>query len=92
MNYNDPLDRLLQTWKPEAQVPGEFQREVWHRIAVAEAPSAFRRITFGWRAALMSAAAMAILGFFLGSLIETQAGAADRAAYFTRINPLAHTR
>jgi hypothetical protein len=92
VNNNDPLDRVLQQWTPRAPVPAGFQTEVWRRIATAEAPAAVRRITFGWRAALMSAAAMAVFGFLLGSLIETQAGAADRTTYFARINPLAHSR
>lgn len=35
---DEALRELLQTWKPEGQLPPRFQEAVWSRIAAAETP------------------------------------------------------
>ncbi len=92
MKEVDPLNRLLESWNPDAQVPAGFRDQVWQRIALATKPTVLRLPEFSWRAAAMSTAAVAVFGFFLGNFIEAKAGDSDRAAYFQRINPLAQSR
>ena len=33
MNSNDPLDSVLQAWKPEVNVREDFRKAVWSRIS-----------------------------------------------------------
>ncbi len=92
MKSNDSLNSLLKTWNPAPKVPFTFQAGVWARIAAVEGQAAIPRIGSGWRAPLMAAVAMAIIGIFLAHLVEAKSGPTGRDAYFTRINPLAQTR
>lgn len=91
MKTNDPLDDLLQTWKPTSHVPAEFRERVWHRIAsgAGDADGAFLRPARA-RIAAIAAAAVVVASFGLGFLSGNPSDASEaRQAYFVRIDPLA---
>lgn len=92
MKSNDPLNTLLKAWNPTPKVPDSFRAGVWARIPAVEGELAASKVSPGWRAPLMAAVAMAIVGVFLAHLVESKADANGRDAYFARINPLAQSR
>ncbi|WP_020494139.1 hypothetical protein [Verrucomicrobium sp. 3C] len=87
----DPLDELLRSWRPEGRLPGNFQNQVWERVAFRSQeilPPARRR-----RRAWMIPAAASLLACLVAT---TQARhwskkrwSELRAEYFQTIDPQA---
>ncbi len=91
-NHQDPLDDLLAQWQVEAEAPGDFQRQVWHRIAAGQEALPWSARLFSWwfqpRRLLLSAAAAIACGGLLGLIDAGIHQQQARAAYFSAINPL----
>ncbi|QSR83874.1 hypothetical protein [Methylacidimicrobium sp. B4] len=88
---SDPLDELLQSWRPEGRLPDEFQSEVWKRVAlrsrIALTPI---RLSRGTWATVLAASLFAFL-LATGQVLrwEQERSAALRAQYFQSIDPQA---
>ena len=82
---DEALSRLLQTWKPEAQLPPRFQEAVWRRIEDAEplhAPGLLHVITL-WLEKTFRRPALAVSYVAIIMLVGAAAGfwhAEDRTA------------
>lgn len=90
------LDLLLQTWKAEAELPRDFQRQVWRRIEATPPPLAlfgWLEAFLNWIAAPIPATAVCAAGLAFGIVAAGwtpgPAVNAPAAAYAHSINPLA---
>ncbi len=92
MNPPDPLDDLLAVWQVEAEVPVEFRRQVWHRIAADQEALPWSARLLSWwfqpRRLLASVAAAVLFGGLLGFVEANVHQKEAKAAYFSAINPL----
>lgn len=89
----DPLDELLSEWQVPAGTPASFQREVWARIAAAEAdPGLWERVlTFllrprGWMATCTAAI---LLGAGVAWMETRPRAISPHEAYVRSISPFA---
>lgn len=93
---DEELNKVLHTWKAEAELPASFQREVWHRIEAAK-PSAlgsmnWLEVLFNWLAKPLPAVAVCALaigsGLVAGGMVGDTPPPSAVAAYADSINPL----
>jgi hypothetical protein len=88
---DESLKQQLRTWKAEASLPADFQREVWQRIAErGEARSTTSFATFfetwlGWALRPMAAVALAVVAVAAGVGLGTWKGTTDRAAHWEQL-------
>ncbi|MDD2676166.1 MAG: hypothetical protein PHP75_01660 [Methylacidiphilaceae bacterium] len=87
----DPLDDLLQNWRPEGRLPVRFQAEVWERVAgrsreAVPAPRLSRGAWFLFVAAVLHAV---LLATGQASRWEKKRWAELKAEYFQQIDPQA---
>jgi len=98
MKSKDPLDSVLEAWRPEGHVREDFREAVWSRISTrtdeeegsASLFAGFRRS--GFAQAMTASAAAVVLGTSLGLLAPESSAESEQEAYFTRINPLSGVR
>jgi hypothetical protein len=98
---DEALSSLLQTWKPEAQLPPRFQEAVWNRIACAEAARtpALWQAVLRWVEQTLSRPALAVsyvavllfaglgAGYWHAEGKTTQAAAEMRTRYVQAVDP-----
>ena len=88
---SDPLDELLQSWQPGGRLPGNFQAEVWKRVAARsrEAVPPIRPSRGAW--AMVLAAVLFAFLLAAGQVLrwENERWSALRAQYFQSIDPQA---
>jgi hypothetical protein len=88
---DESLKQQLRTWKAEAPLPADFQREVWQRIAErGEARgtsfiAAFVETWLGWALRPMAAVVLAVVAVAAGVGLGTWKGGSDRAAHWERL-------
>jgi hypothetical protein len=94
---DEHLNKMLQSWKPEANLPSSFQRDVWHRIEAAGAGKSpvaeWLTALLNWLAKPLPATATCVLtlgvGLVAGGMVGGAPADAKTAAYAYSIDPLA---
>lgn len=94
---DETLNQMLQSWKPEADLPPSFQRDVWRRIETDQARtssvSEFLSAFLNWLAKPLPAAVTCVLtlgvGLVTGGMVGGTRFETKTAAYAYSIDPLA---
>jgi len=74
---DDELRKKLASWKVQPQIPADFQRRVWDRIAVREARTSRLHFVMAWAVALMRQPRVAVCAIALSALIGAGLGLAE---------------
>ena len=74
---HDELREKLASWKVQPQIPADFQRGVWDRIAVREVRFSKPNFVMAWAVALIKQPAVAACTLVLSALIGAGLGLAE---------------
>jgi hypothetical protein len=70
----DELQKKLASWKVQPQIPPEFQRDVWQKIAARESRSTKSSLSGIWNISWLSLPRLATCAIILGALGGTGLG------------------
>jgi hypothetical protein len=99
---DDALKEKLAAWKVEPELPPDFQRGVWRRIAAREPSSSKRRLfgipafslvghpRFASYAVVLAIVAGTALGFVEGSKVNSERWKTLESKYVESIDPYRH--
>jgi hypothetical protein len=74
---DDELREKLALWKVQPEIPPDFQRDVWQKIAAREARSSKSLLSGIWNISWLSILRPAALAIILGALAGTGLGLAE---------------
>jgi hypothetical protein len=104
LSMDDELRKKLASWKVQPEIPSDFQRGVWRRIAARESGSSKAPFVSFWAIRWVSLPRLAAFAFVLGGLTGTGLGLVKssqantknwktlEAKYVQSIDPYEHLR
>jgi hypothetical protein len=100
---DDELKKKLASWKVQPEIPPDFQRSVWQKIAVRESKPKLPLLG-DWSISLLRTPRLAACAIFLGAFVGAGLGLAEssqansrnwkslEAKYVQTIDPYKHLR